>query len=353
MFLLPLFNKLLLTDTITTMNKLSILLACVATLFSCYACDKTTFSTIPHDTNFYYWKRSIEINEVEKNYLDELKTETLYVRYFDVINNADNQIVPNAKALIPDSLRINQSVTPVVFIDNNVFYNQEIDMEGLVNKMTYLIKEMNKYMGVKINEEIQIDCDWTPSTRDAYFNFLSTLKNTTQEKVSCTLRLHQIKDCQTTGIPPVDKGFLMCYATTSPKDDTTENSILDMNLLKNYTANIEKYPLDFDVILPLFSWGVVRNHKNQIKLINALNINDIQEYVEKIGENVYQVKEDFFYKGLYINKDFTIRVEMITPKLLGEAKIYLSSKLTKPYTLVYYHLDEDLLSAYSLEQLKN
>lgn len=334
------------------MNKLIFALFGIAVLFATYACDKTT-SSVLQDTNFYYWKRSLEINEVEKNYLDELKTETLYVRYFDVISNYDNKIVPNAKILIPDSLKINQSITPVIFIDNNVFYNQDVDVDRLVDQMTYLIKQINKYMGAKINKEIQIDCDWTPTTKDAYFKFLVALKNTTQEKVSCTLRLHQIKDYQTTGIPPVDKGFLMCYATTSPKEDTTENSILDINLLKNYTANIEQYPLEFDVILPLFSWGVVKNHKNQIKLINALNINDIQEYVEKTGENVYKVKEDFFYKGLYINKDFTIRVEKVSPKLLDEAKSYLGSKLAKPFTLVYYHLDEDLLSAYSLEQLKN
>ena len=201
--------------------------------------------------------------------------------------------------------------------------------------------------------EIQIDCDWTETTRDAYFRFLKALAEHSGKRLSCTLRLHQIRDRQKTGVPPVDRGSLMCYATSSPLEGMSRNSILDMELLKSYTANINDYPLPFDVILPIYSWGIVTNHLGKVKLLNGLTADNLQTPMfEKIDENKYLVKEDGFLQGMYINKGFTIKIETIGQELLAEAKQYLESHIERDYAWVYFHLSKGFLTRYEIDDLK-
>ena len=163
----------------------------------------------------------------------------------------------------------------------------------------------------------------------------------------------QIRDKDKTGVPPVDRGSLMCYATSSPLDSDTRNSILDMELLKAYTANINEYLLPFDVILPIFSWGVVTNHLGKVKLVNGLAEADLQTPMfEKIDENLYLVKEDGFLQGLYVNSGFIVKVEVITQELLSEAKQYLDQQIDRDFDWVYFHLSQGFLNRYTLDELK-
>ena len=202
-------------------------------------------------------------------------------------------------------------------------------------------------------DEIQIDCDWTERTKRAYFRFLEQLATQSGRDISCTLRLHQIRDRKKTGVPPVSRGSLMCYATSNPMEGDTRNSILDMELLKAYTTNINDYPLDFDVILPIYSWGIVTNHLNKVKLVNGLTEADLQTPMfEKTGDNLYLVKEDGFLQGLYVNAGFTVKIETITPELLAEAKQYLDHQIDRDFPWVYFHLSQGFLSRYSINNLK-
>ena len=165
--------------------------------------------------------------------------------------------------------------------------------------------------------------------------------------------LHQIRDRKKTGVPPVSRGSLMCYATPNPMEGDTRNSILDMELLKAYTTNINDYPLDFDVILPIYSWGIVTNHLNKVKLVNGLTEADLQTSMfEKTGDNLYLVKEDGFLQGLYVNSGFTVKIETISPELLAEAKQYLDHQIDRDFPWVYFHLSQGFLSRYSIENLK-
>src|SRR5207253_974111 len=62
--------------------------------------------------------------------------------------------------------------------------------------------------------ELKMDCDWSEGTRAAYFTFLATLRDLARPTgitLSATIRLHQIKYRERTGVPPVDRGMLMFY----------------------------------------------------------------------------------------------------------------------------------------------
>lgn len=309
-----------------------------------------------HDVDFYYWKSKCTIGKTEREYFNQLQSKRLFVRVFDVdvqdgvavpvgqIQGLTKEQLPNEKA----------KVIPVVFITNPTFLSTvtDEDIERLANNVSNAIAHVMEKAGVAY-DEIQIDCDWTSRTRSAYFRFLETLAATSQRSISCTLRLHQIRDREKTGVPPVARGSLMCYATSSPMENDTRNSILDMELLKAYTNNINDYPLDFDVILPIYSWGIVTNHLGQVKLVNGLTENDLQTPMfEKTGDNLYLVKEDGFLQGLYVNSGFTVKIETITPELLAEAKRYLDRQIDRDFPWVYFHLSQGFLNRFTIDELK-
>ena len=309
-----------------------------------------------HDVDFYYWKSKCAIGETECEYFNRLESKRLFVRLFDVAmeNGIAVPVGPIqgfSKDVLPsDSTR----VVPVVFITNETFYNCT-DEKAITQLVSNVSNGIGHYMGkADVDyDEIQIDCDWTERTKMAYFRFLEILAEKSQLDISCTLRLHQIRDCEKTGVPPVIRGSLMCYVTSNPMEGMTRNSILDMELLKAYTVNINDYPLDFDVILPIYSWGIVTNHLGQVKLINGLTEDDLQTSMfEKQDNNLYLVKEDGFVHGLYVNSGFTIKIETITPELLAEAKQYLDRQIDRDFRWVYFHLSQGFLTRFNIEDLK-
>ncbi len=92
--------------------------------------------------------------------------------------------------------------------------------------MAALLQRQSNEAGTPPPREIQIDCDWTERTRNAYFQLLTALKREPflQGKIlSATIRLHQVKYVQRSGIPPADRGrvcfFLLDAPSGNPGDE--------------------------------------------------------------------------------------------------------------------------------------
>lgn len=311
-----------------------------------------------HNISFYHWKSNYQMDNDVRNYMRGLNCQKIYLHLFDVVKEGEISRPINIFQ-VTDSLKNDSSIhfVPVIFITNEVFSNTDTaKINGLTHRLKYFTDNMIRHSNINKNtiDEIQFDCDWTPSTKENYFTFLKYVKNRYPDvKISSTIRLHQIKDMKETGIPPVDKGYLMCYATSNANDGLDSNSILNIDLLKNYTENLNDYPIDLDYALPLFSWGIVSNKKSQIKLINGLTHNDLDSVrFKRISENRYKVREDCFINGLYINKGYTIEIEQISPTLLRNAIEYLDNKIQKDYNIVYYHLSKGFLNRYTIDELK-
>jgi hypothetical protein len=71
---------------------------------------------------------------------------------------------------------------------------------------------------------------------------------------SATIRLHQIKYRERTGVPPVARGMLMFYNMGALDAAAGGSSIFDAGRAAPYLARIPEYPLPLDAALPLFSW---------------------------------------------------------------------------------------------------
>ena len=332
------------------MTKLGIV-ACFSVFFI-LSCQKNEDRNI----DFYYWKSNVSFTGLEKEYFNNLQARKLYIRLFDI--DVHNGMYPEPIGMINqfDGNELDTEYIPTVFITNRTFEKlSEKDVKLLAENVYRQINKILNSCDIKNFNEIQIDCDWTAGTRSDYFHFLEELKIISDKKISCTLRLHQIKFRKKAGIPPVDKGYLMCYATSNPKDDDGKNSILDIELLKNYLSRVENYPMDFDIALPLYSWAVVRNHLGKIKLINGMTAEELQNdnRFEPVTGSRFKVTDDIFFGGMYLNEGFIVDIENITPELLNTAKNYIGKKLkNKNYSIVYFHLDNKFIKRFTIKELQ-
>lgn len=304
------------------------------------SCNKSEI----HPYSFYYWRTNLSLSNTEKAELEKAPLPYLYTRFFD-IDKVEGKFQPIAVITKEKTFKTEKAIVPVVFIKNEVFYDIKLEeITFLANNVYRLIKKKQNEMGLRSVNEIQIDCDWTAGTNKEYFEFLKQIQEISKDRISCTLRLHQVKNRTLSGVPPVDKVYLMCYSTSSPLENSTKNSILDVQTLKNYLKFIDRYPLDIEVALPIFSWGIVTNHLGNHKLINALTLKDLDDPAfKKLSENEVEVLKNGFYFGSFLNKGFKIKVEEISNQQLTEVKKYLDQKLGS-YNIIYYHLDDRFLN---------
>ncbi|UQB67506.1 hypothetical protein [Epilithonimonas zeae] len=322
------------------------ILQCLICILLLTNCSKTNNN---HDYGFYYWRSTFNLNKKEQQTLNKCKVENLYTRFFDIVKQND-QFLEVGIININKEISTDKKIVPVIFITNETWFNiKPNDIRFLADKINERINKIHSNHKLNLENEIQIDSDWTASTKNDYFKFLQTLKQISKKNITCTLRLHQVKDKLQTGIPPVDKMYLMCYATSSPLENQIENSILDVRTLKSYLRNLEDYPLKLDIALPIYSWGIVTNHLGKKKLINALTAEELMQNknFKTINKNNFEVLKDDFYFGLYLNKGFKIKIEEIAEKDIIESLNFIDEKLNYPFHIIYYHLDERFTKNYN------
>ena len=298
-----------------------------------------------HLYTFYYWKTHLKLDQEEKKALDQASVPYLYTRFFD-IDKAGGKFQPVAVITRDNSFSTDKQIVPAVFITNQSMYHISAeDIRFLAKNVHDLVQKKAAEYHLKINNEIQIDCDWTAGTRDDYFKFLKELKKVSGKEITCTLRLHQVKDKNETGIPPVEKVYLMCYSTSSPLEKSTKNSILDVTVLKSYLSKLEDYPIKkMEVALPIYSWGIVTNHLEKHKLINALSKKDLENPgFKRISDNEVEIIKDGFYFGSFLSKGFRIRVEEISDDQLQDVTRFLEKKIPH-FNIIYYQLDSKFVS---------
>lgn len=303
-------------------------------------------------TAFYHWKTALALSQEERTYLDSLKSNKLYVKFFDIDWDAQQQMaIPLAEVQVAAHTIRSLEVIPCIFITNRTFKQLPDDqVEDLTDKVLKKIKELAQQLPAHKINELQFDCDWSKSTRAIYFRFLEVIKKKAPEySLSATIRLHQIKFANQTGIPPVERGMLMCYNMGDVDKVDTPNSIFDINILKQYLEGFENYTLDLDIALPIFYWGVLIRDNKVIKLINNLDseaLSDSTLFAKKDAIH-FDVLKSTYLKGYYLYEGDQLRLEHVSFQDLS-AGAYLMKNVLPQYdrTISYYHLDTTTIKYY-------
>jgi hypothetical protein len=308
----------------------------------------------------YYWKNDrSSLSGKEDSTLSTLGIGKLYVKFFEVQVHPTMGNVPMAKTnlYIPYYRNEKFEVIPVVFISNEVMKSVEGGaIDTLADNIIYLVNKYasSSYLGSSENalKEIQIDCDWTPTTRANYFRLLTKIKTMTKAKISCTLRLYPYAYPDKMGIPPVDKVMLMCYNLLPPLKSRTKNSILDLEELTAYLKGAKRYPLHTDIALPVFSWMHLYRNNQFLTLINK-NPEPYKALLNQPDALWSEVISDALIDQVYLRTGDQMKTEQIQVALLKKAvqTIKKHVPLNGTTTVSLFHLDEDQLNQYSYEEL--
>ncbi|MBX7240447.1 MAG: hypothetical protein K1X92_01765 [Bacteroidia bacterium] len=303
---------------------------------------------------YYHWKTIFNPTARAMKYLDTLQTEKLYVRVFDVDWDENlNTFAPKAIVKWEYEPPVKAGVCPSVFITNKTFEKIPDSliqvMAEKVWKKIFILMDSTPELQVP---EIMMDCDWSTQTREKYFSFLKFLKEKIPKscRLNVTIRLHQVKYYKMTGVPPGDMGTLMFYNMTNIRDEKTRNSILDIETAKKYFVNFDQYPLPLNLILPVFSWGVVRRNGIVVDMLNDFRPDSA--HFELSGSHELKVKESFYYNGTYLYQGDVIRQESPSYSDLMTSAELLSPLLQNPeLTLGFYHLSEENREAFPAVKL--
>lgn len=331
----------------------------VLSLFSC-----NNDANVEHvERAFYYWKSNSSIHDDDAKQLKDLKVRKLYVKLFEVDYNEARGNFPFEKNRV-DRYELDDldsvTVVPTIFIKNGIFqYNDEKSLDQLADNITFLIDKYSKeeygnQQKVFDYNEIQIDCDWTKSTKDKYFYLLKKIKSLSGKEISCTLRLYPYKYPDIMGVPPVDKVTLMCYNLIKPLTKKTKNSILDIEELKKYLNEKKSYPVHIDVALPVFYWTQLYQN-NRFEELLDLSTNDVKTFAKNTEPLWYQIEKDtsLNYGETYLKIGDQVKCEDVSATDINQA-IALIKKyvdLDKSTTISLFDLDKSTFNQYSHEEI--
>lgn len=200
----------------------------------------------------YYWQTTLRVNAAERAFLARHGVGKVYCRYFDVVPGNDGP-QPNATIAFEGAFPKTVEVVPVVFIVNDCMSQPH---DGLAEKILRRVCQMNVTNDLPVAKELQIDCDWTMSTRRAFFAFLENLRALCRDRgmrLSVTIRLHQLSQ----PAPPADHGVLMMYNTGDVTKLDVTKPILDIKDVMPYMRHLRGYGLSLSAAYPLFTWRVL------------------------------------------------------------------------------------------------
>ena len=235
--------------------------------------------------SFYSWENSFNEKKIK---------EKLYIKVLDIAYSTKLEIIKSNLQETP------KDFIPVVYITNETMQN--VDYSLVSDRILQGLKNYNF-------SELQIDCDWSNLSQSNYFKLLLDLKTKLNKTLSATIRLHQIKYYQKTGIPPVDYGVLMYYNMSNISDINTKNSILDNEIAKKYHYNFNTYKLKLKLALPLYSQAIQFRQNKALSIFEGIEKKDFDSNFEHISPNIYKTLNSSYFMGRYIYKDDIFRFE--------------------------------------------
>lgn len=306
------------------------------------------------ELGFYYWKTGYSVQNKEQKKLNTLASKHLYLRFFDIVLK-NNMPIPVAE--IKFNSTPPKQACPTVFIKNEVFYQLKSpnDSELLATNTLKKIKSIASSQNIQFTE-IQIDCDWSIGTQKAYFQFLRSLKKQVSSTLlSCTIRLHQIKFHQKTGIPPVDRGTLMVYNVGDWQSIHATNSLFKQDIIEQYTNEFAKYPLNLDLAFPIFGQVLLYRDSKFISFLKDVQKQELlgtKVLVESQQNNNFVSAADFYFKNIRIRKGDVLRYEEANAKEFElVVKWMIQNNRTRNFKLLFFDLNPINLAKITNEKI--
>lgn len=309
-----------------------------------WSCNSAAPSAQP-DISFYYWKTQFRLSDYEQELLDIYKVQRLYVRYFDINviqEQGTSRAVPQAViAFDSQAAPAGTEIVPVIFIRNAVMEDRSLSLDSLARNTWQLVSSISNRHHISIRQ-VQLDCDWTVSSGQRFFDFTDKLAQLSGVRTGSTVRLHQVKHFKVTGIPPVDTPVLMYY-NMGDIESATGNSIYEKAIADKYNKSLRSYPRPLAVAIPVYSWFIhSRNGKIQ-QLYSKKSRTELEASpgFRKKDDTFYEAVTNHIFWGTYFKKGDLLKYEHISEKDLETIFADLGSHLrSAPGEVILYDLDE-------------
>lgn len=316
---------------------------------------------------FYYWRTVLELGEAERAALRALAIERIYLRMFDVAWQDERaEQVGKVSLAAGQTLPVGRDgpieLVPVVFVREEVL--RKLSREQRAEMTVALWKEVAARAAALgfAPKELQLDCDWTDGTREAFFAMLQQLEGLSGLPLSSTIRLHQVKYRERTGVPPVERGMLMFYNMGKFSAEPGSRMIFDAESAAKYVARLGEYPLPLDVALPLWSWTVHVRDGAVLDVLQSTDPSELEgaEGLRRVqGEGVrYRATKTTFFRGVLLREGDELAGEVTGPEQVAAAAALLKARLPRaggtPRTLALFDLSARNLARHdagSLERL--
>ncbi len=304
----------------------------------------------------YYWKTVFDADSAERAFLERHNVGRIYLRMFDVAVNDEAawskfSVVPNATVRIVDDY-LNEppraEYVPVVYITIDALKKMNAQEEQYAGLIVDRVRNMCSYNRLDSVSELQLDCDWTESTRQSYFTLCRAVKQCIDRDslgwmLSSTIRLHQLRESP----PPVDLGVLMVYNTGDFSDPDADNSIIDLKDIEPYVKNLGSYPLHLDVAYPTYLWQLLYRKRRFAGILRDLDTSDTTRFAPH-GANTHRVVTETIHGDRILQPGDIVRTELSPYETIIAVKRLIDSCLAdRPHASIIYHLDSSNLSKYT------
>lgn len=315
----------------------------------------------------YFWKTTFDPDSAEIKFIKEHAVKRVYMRMFDIVANRgaappEERVVPNATLRFPaiedeSFWQTHQSLAdaayvPTVYITVDALREMDGAVAQWAGKIVERVSNMVSYNFIPNVEGLQLDCDWTGSTEEIFFELCEAVKRELQNhdkslKLSSTIRLHQLSQ----PVPPVDFGVLMVYNTGNFTDPDAHNSILDPCDVEPYLGDLSGYRLPLDVAYPLYTWQLLFHDRKFAGLLRGVEMTDTTEFL-RTGENTHRALRDVVEGRTIIRKGDVVRTEKSDYKSISDIKKIIDRRIASPnYSTTLYHLDSKTFSNLSHDEI--
>ena len=314
-----------------------------------------------HGNAIYHWKTVFDLDETEKDFLKKHAVKRMYVRYFDVDLesspiNGTTEVIPIGTTVFKSGKPEGTEIVPTVFITVKALASiddGDAGIDDLTSKIYTRVRNMTDYNDMGPIHEIQLDCDWTASTKYLYYSLcekISELAHSDSMLVSSTIRLHQLK----TDPPPVDLGVLMVYNTGALRETRTKNSILDYDDVSSYLAGRQiRYGIPLDFAYPTYGWGVLFRNGVYSGILHRTDYSDTSLYRKK-KDGTFVVKKEHMLDGRLLCEGDLIRMEYPTAdEVKRVSDLVVSSVQDSTHNVILFHLDSDTLSKFTDDEISD
>lgn len=346
--------------------------------------------------SFCYWKTDSYFGQEEDTLANQMNLKHMYVRFFDVDWNPYAEEAQPVATVYNIRITDGLNITPSIFITNDVLLNSsKPQLDILSERMAIRIKKIiDKYQTEKASalaykiadadyerqkgnafqsrlstdsiiiaekpkferdiQELLFDCDWTESSKENYFYLLEKLKSKfSNYKIASTIRLWQYKYYEKAGVPPVDKGLLMCYNMTNPTEYNTKNSIGTSDELADYITH-DKYPLELDIALPLFSWSVLfRGGKFKGVISDYQEFEKSPTIFKKTDDNKFTLQDDIQIGNFYARNGDEIKIEKISDEEIEDMIDIITEKvkISNDTKISFFSFDKKYINDYGVQNI--